>query len=45
MISGPADPTESHNLAATNKPKLKELLDFYNEYATKPDTVMALSWR
>jgi hypothetical protein len=39
------DPTESVNLAASNKAKLKELLDFYNAYAAKADTVMALSWR
>ena len=39
------DPTESTNLAASNKPKLQELLDFYNTYAAKPDTVMGLSWR
>ena len=41
------DPTESNNLANStdHSDKLKELLDFYNTYAAKPDTVMGLSWR
>ena len=39
------DPTESVNLANTSTAKLAELLNFYNAYAAKPDTVMGLSWR
>jgi hypothetical protein len=41
------DPIEAINLANSSafKDKLKELLDFYNDYASKPDTVMGLSWR
>ena len=39
------DPTESNNIANTSSSKLKELLDFYNSYAAKSDTVMGLSWR
>ena len=39
------DPTESNNLANTSTAKLKELLDFYNDYAAANDTVMGLSWR
>lgn len=40
-----ADPTESTNLAGTEPSKLAELLEAYNQYATKPDTVLGLSWR
>lgn len=39
-----SDPTESKNIANTLSSKLKELLDFYNSYAAKSDTVMGLSW-
>jgi hypothetical protein len=39
------DPTESNNLAASEHDKLQELLEFYNSYAAKSDTVMGLSWR
>lgn len=41
------DPQETINLANDSAfaAKTKELLDFYNNYAAKSDTVMGLSWR
>ena len=39
------DPTESINIAGSAPNKLAELLDAYNQYATRSDTVMGLSWR
>lgn len=40
-----ADPTESHNLAGAEPHALAEMLQFYNEYAAKSDSIGDLSWR